>query len=171
MSAAPAPIIVQEQNIVQTFGQSKNLIVEISSQANIHLDVQAYVEEESFHYGKWLKIDLVEHSRQGIPWKLLTRLHMPTKLAVLSGIKKVDIQISTFLLAHLRLWPFLLGPAVTSLRTGSSLLVFEPFVSRSICFAITRRFLMTTMNDLFIEYLASIEPYSKAVKRRPGSSR
>ena len=65
--AAPAPIIVQEQDIVQTVGQSKNLIVEISSQADIHLDVQAYVEEESFHYGKWLKIDLVEHSRQGIP--------------------------------------------------------------------------------------------------------
>jgi hypothetical protein len=63
----PASISVSGEEINRSGGQSKNMIVEISSQADIHADVQEYIERTKLLYGKWLKIDLMEHSRQGIP--------------------------------------------------------------------------------------------------------
>lgn len=65
--ANPASITVDVQEITGTGGLSKNLLVEISSQADIHLDIQGYVEGANLPYRKWLKIDLIEHTRHGSP--------------------------------------------------------------------------------------------------------
>lgn len=65
--AEPALITVSGEETVRTGGQSKNIIVEISSQADIHADIQGYVEDTKLAYGKWLKIGLTEHERRGIP--------------------------------------------------------------------------------------------------------
>ena len=64
--AEPAPITISVEEIVRIGEQSKNMVVEISSQVDIHADVQGYVEEVELPYSKWLKIDLTEHTRQGI---------------------------------------------------------------------------------------------------------
>lgn len=63
----PAPITINGEVAVRTDNQSKNLIVEISTQADIHTDIQGYAKEANLLYGKWLKIDLTEHYRQGVP--------------------------------------------------------------------------------------------------------
>jgi hypothetical protein len=65
--AEPAPITISGEETVRTGVHSKNMIVEIFSQADIHADVQGYIEGVKLPYGTWLKIELTGHSRQGVP--------------------------------------------------------------------------------------------------------
>lgn len=62
-----APITVISKEIEKSSDQTSHMIIEISSQADIHSDIKGFVDDENLKYGKWLKIDLMEHSHQGVP--------------------------------------------------------------------------------------------------------
>ena len=65
--SVPAPITVISKEIERSPDQTSHMIIEISSQADIHSDIKGFVDDENLKYGKWLKIDLMEHSHHGVP--------------------------------------------------------------------------------------------------------
>ena len=65
--SAPAPINVHLEEGEKPAEQTSHMIIEISSQVDIHSDIKGFVENDNLKYGKWLKIDLMEHIHDGVP--------------------------------------------------------------------------------------------------------
>lgn len=64
--STPAPINIHSEEIEKPAEQTSHMIIEISSQVDIHSEIKGFVEKENLKYGKWLKIDLMEHIRDGV---------------------------------------------------------------------------------------------------------